>query len=85
MDSLSPALLILQGEKDLPKRLRGPSFLEEYIPIEKELSVLVAQSLKGERRVYPVGEMVFEEKATFVALSLPQPVFPGMLKSASRR
>ncbi len=56
-------VVILQSEKDLPKRLRGPSFLEEYIPIEKELSVLVAQSLKGERQVYPVVEMVFEEKA----------------------
>ncbi|MCX7730086.1 MAG: 5-(carboxyamino)imidazole ribonucleotide synthase [Candidatus Caldatribacterium sp.] len=61
---------ILRSEGDLPKRLQGPSFLEKYVPIAKELSVLVARSTTGEVRTYPVVEMLFEPKAHICDLVL---------------
>lgn len=61
---------ILKGEEDFPKRLQGPSFLERYVPIARELSVLVARSTTGEIRVYPVVEMLFEPKAHICDLVL---------------
>ncbi len=61
---------VLKGEEDFPKRLRGPSFLETYVPIEKELAVLVARSITGEVRVYPVAEMLFEPRAHICDLVL---------------
>ncbi|MBC7218349.1 MAG: 5-(carboxyamino)imidazole ribonucleotide synthase [Candidatus Caldatribacterium sp.] len=63
-------VVVLQSEEDLPKRLQGPSFLETYIPIEKELAVLVARSITGETRVYPVVEMIFEPRAHICDLVL---------------
>ncbi|WP_438318800.1 5-(carboxyamino)imidazole ribonucleotide synthase [Candidatus Caldatribacterium sp. SIUC1] len=61
---------ILRGEEDLPKRLRGPSYLEEYVPVDRELAVLVARSTTGEIRTYPVVEMVFKERAHICDLAL---------------
>jgi len=55
-------VVVLHSENDLPRCLRGSSFLEEYIPIEKELAVLVVQSAQGEQKVYPVVEMIFDER-----------------------
>jgi 5-(carboxyamino)imidazole ribonucleotide synthase len=61
---------VLRGEEDLPKRLQGPSYLEEYVPVARELAVLVARSTTGEIRTYPVVEMIFEERAHICDLVL---------------
>lgn len=63
-------VVVLKSAEDLSKRLKGPSFLEAYVPIEKELAVLVARSSTGEVRVYPVVEMLFEPKAHICDLVL---------------
>ncbi|MEN3186857.1 MAG: 5-(carboxyamino)imidazole ribonucleotide synthase [Atribacterota bacterium] len=54
---------IIQNEKDFVRGLSGPTFFEEYVLIEKELSVLVARSQTGETAFYPVVEMLFEQTA----------------------
>lgn len=63
-------VVVLQSEKDLPQRLKGPSFLEAYVSVEKELAVLVARSITGEVQVYPVIETVFEPQAHICNLAL---------------
>lgn len=50
---------ILSTPDDLVAVLSGESMLEEYVALEKELAVMVARSLSGEVRCYPVVEMQF--------------------------
>jgi len=50
---------ILQTPDDIDSALPGESTLEEYVALEKELAVMVARSLSGEIKCYPVVEMQF--------------------------
>ncbi|NLZ51623.1 MAG: 5-(carboxyamino)imidazole ribonucleotide synthase [Thermoanaerobacteraceae bacterium] len=56
-------VFVIQKPEDIEDALQCESFLEELIPIEKELAVMVAQSIKGEIKCYPVVEMTFDNKA----------------------
>ncbi len=49
---------ILRGAADQP--LTGTTYLEEWVPYEKELGVMVARSADGNTVVYPVVEMLFD-------------------------
>lgn len=57
---------VLRSVSDLPRALPGNpgrregSFLEAWIPFEKELGIMVARSADGQVEVYPVTEMVFD-------------------------
>jgi 5-(carboxyamino)imidazole ribonucleotide synthase len=51
---------ILRTSKDLEDRLPGESFVEDLVPFEKELGVMVARGQSGEVVVYPVVEMAFD-------------------------
>ncbi len=51
--------VILKEESDLSKALPSPSFIEEYLDLEKELGVIVVRSETEEIVVYDVVEMVF--------------------------
>jgi len=57
---------VLRGPEDMSKVLPGPSFLEAYIPFEKELAVVVGRSATGEVATFPVVEMVFHPEANLV-------------------
>lgn len=57
---------VLRSTADIGKALPGPSFLEEYIPFEKELAVVVGRSVSGEMATFPVVEMVFHPEANLV-------------------
>ncbi|GAB4367868.1 MAG: 5-(carboxyamino)imidazole ribonucleotide synthase [Spirochaetales bacterium] len=48
---------ILKAPGDTP--LDTPSIIEEYIPFEKELAVMVARDRRGNVALYPMVEMVF--------------------------
>ena len=48
---------ILKSPSDPPMEI--PSIIEEYVPFEKELAVIVARDRAGNTALYPVVEMVF--------------------------
>jgi 5-(carboxyamino)imidazole ribonucleotide synthase len=50
---------ILRTPDDVDSALPGESMLDEYVALEKELAVMVARSLSGEIKCYPVVEMQF--------------------------
>jgi 5-(carboxyamino)imidazole ribonucleotide synthase len=49
----------INSPEDLKKALPGKSLLEKLVDYQKEISVIVARSSKGEVITYPVVEMVF--------------------------
>jgi len=53
---------MLKTESDLEIAIKAESFIEELIDIDKELAIIVARSIEGEIRCYPVVEMLFDER-----------------------
>jgi 5-(carboxyamino)imidazole ribonucleotide synthase len=58
-----------------------PSVIEELVPIQKELSVIVARNTHGEVAAYPAVEMVFNPRANLVEYL----VCPASLDEAMHR
>ncbi|WP_367884274.1 ATP-grasp domain-containing protein [Thermococcus sp. JCM 11816] len=54
-------VVVIRDEKDLQKALNVPSYVEELVPIEKELSVIVVRN-DDETLAYPTTEMVFNSE-----------------------
>lgn len=56
---------LLKKQKDIEKGLRKLQgkrlYIEKFIPFKKELAVMVARSIKGEIRVYPVVETLHKD------------------------
>ena len=52
---------LIRGTEDLKNTFKAPSILEELIPFEKELSVIVARNESGETAVYQTVECEFNE------------------------
>ncbi|MES2800839.1 MAG: 5-(carboxyamino)imidazole ribonucleotide synthase [Bacteroidota bacterium] len=59
---------ILKKVEDLSKAFDAPSVIEQLIPFEKELSVIVARNERGESVAYPSVECQFNEEANLVEL-----------------
>lgn len=60
-------VLIVRSESDLERLLDGPSVVEQFVEIEKEISVIVAQNAFVKRPVcFPPVEMVFNDEANLV-------------------
>ncbi|MCB0496628.1 MAG: 5-(carboxyamino)imidazole ribonucleotide synthase [Cyclobacteriaceae bacterium] len=57
---------IIITAKDLAKAFDAPGIVEELIPFEKEISVLVARGVQGETKTFPVVEMVFHPEHNLV-------------------
>lgn len=57
---------VIKSEKDVDKILETDSFFEEFVEIEKEISVLVARDIKGNIVSYPVVEMVFDARSNIL-------------------
>jgi 5-(carboxyamino)imidazole ribonucleotide synthase len=55
---------ILNGVVEIP--FEGPSILEEFIPCEKEISIIVARDAVGNTSCFPAVEMEFDPKANLV-------------------
>ncbi len=58
----------LDSISDLAKAFDAPSVLETKVDFEKELSVLIARTAKGEAAIYPVVELEFNPDANLVEL-----------------
>lgn len=56
-------VFVIRTRDDIGRALKGESFLEEFVDIEKELAVMVARTDSGEIKCHPVVEMVFDEAA----------------------
>lgn len=57
---------VVSTENDWSKLFDAPSVLENKIPFQKELSVIVVRNLKGETAVYPSVECEFNPEANLV-------------------
>ncbi len=57
---------ILRTEEDLAKAFDKPGLLEELIPFEKEISVIVARNEAGDIETFPAVEMVFHPEHNLV-------------------
>ena len=57
---------VVRNAQELPKLLDCPSVVEDYIEIEKEISVIVCRNNLGEIKVYDPVEMVFDSNANLV-------------------
>jgi len=69
-------VFVIENEKDIEKRINSPSFLEEFIEIEKELAINIARSTRGEIKCHPVVEMIFDQRANICDMV----VAPGRIK-----
>ena len=50
---------VIRTPDDLSKLLEGPSVVENYVDVQKEISVIVARNRNGEVKSFPVVEMEF--------------------------
>ncbi len=57
---------IVRTENDLKDLPEGECITEELVPFKKELAVIVARSVSGEIKTYPVVEMEFHPEANQV-------------------
>ena len=51
---------IIRDASEIDKGFREAAILEELVNIEKEISVIIAANGKGEFKIYPLVEMVFD-------------------------
>ncbi len=74
---------VIKSPEDLPLLLNGPAITEEAISIQKELSVIVARSTKGETACFPPVEMEFNPAANLVEqLLCPASISPEVATKA---
>ncbi|WP_448374960.1 5-(carboxyamino)imidazole ribonucleotide synthase [Fervidobacterium sp.] len=57
---------VIKHERDLDKFLKTDSYFEELVDIEKELAVLLVRDGSGNIVIYPVVEMVFDERSNIL-------------------
>lgn len=73
----------IQNATDLEKAFDAPSILEEYVPFEKELSIIVARNEKGEIKTFPLVECEFSPTLNLVEfLFSPANVSPAIEEQA---
>ena len=56
----------VKNKHDLTEIFDCPSLIEEMIPIEKELAIIVSRNKKGEIKSFPIVEMEFSDDANLV-------------------
>ncbi|PHJ14597.1 phosphoribosylaminoimidazole carboxylase [Fervidobacterium sp. SC_NGM5_G05] len=59
-------VFLVKEKDDLSKIIKSDSYIEEYVEISKEISVLLARNKNGEIKLYEVVEMIFDEKANIL-------------------
>lgn len=57
---------IIRAAKDIETAFDAPSLLEQMIPFEKEIAVMVARNPSGDVATFPAVEMVFHPTANLV-------------------
>ncbi len=59
-------VIVLKSETDLKNAFKEASILEEHIPFDKEIAVIVARNESGEIKAYPAVECEFNPTANLV-------------------
>ncbi len=75
---------VIKSEEDLSKLFDAPAILEEFVPFEKELSVIVARNATGNTVVYPTVECEFNEANLVAYLFSPADISPEIEIKAQR-
>lgn len=57
---------VIFSKEDIKNAIRAPSYIEEFVRIEKELATIVARNRYGEVAVFPVVEMVFNPRGNIL-------------------
>ncbi|MCX8028987.1 MAG: 5-(carboxyamino)imidazole ribonucleotide synthase [Brevinematales bacterium] len=57
---------VIKSKDDLKNAIKSPSYVEEFVEIDKELATIVARNTKGQVQVFPVVEMVFNPKGNIL-------------------
>ena len=74
---------IIRSKSDLKNLFSEPSIIEELIPFEKELSVIVARNESGQTAVYQTVECQFNEANLVEFLFSPAEIAPEIEKQAT--
>ncbi len=77
-------VFIARSDGDIDRLLEGPSVVEEFVDVKKELSVIVARNKNNETVCFPPVEMVFNSEANLVEYLVcpPRDVPPKVLEEA---
>jgi 5-(carboxyamino)imidazole ribonucleotide synthase len=76
---------IIHSENDLSKLLDGPCLVEDYVPLQGELAVMVARNEQGEVVCYDPVWMDFHADANLLDLLVfPAPVSPQIAAQAEQ-
>ncbi len=59
-------VMAIRTADDLQKAFDVPSVIEEMIDFEKEISVIISRNSHGEKAVFPIVEMEFNQEANLV-------------------
>lgn len=60
----------MSKESDLLKAFTAPSLIEELVPFEKEIAVIVSRNISGQVKTFPTVEMEFHPVANLVELQI---------------
>lgn len=74
---------LIRTENDLENCFAEPSLVEQLVPFEKELSVIVARNERGETVVYPTVECEFNEANLVEYLFSPAEIQPEIEEKAT--
>ena len=75
----------LHSEDDLPQGFDQPGLLEDLVDFEKEISVIVARSLRGEVVTFPAVELVYHPEKNLVEyLFAPAILSPALAQKADQ-
>ena len=74
---------IIRSKSDLKNLFSEPSIIEELIPFDKELSVIVARNESGQTAVYQTVECQFNEANLVEFLFSPAEIAPEIEKQAT--
>lgn len=69
----------IRSEADLSGAFDAPSVVEEWVEVEKELSVILSRHRGGELAVFPLVEMAFNPEANLVEMLFSPASVPGEL------
>ena len=59
-------VVVIKTEEDLKEAINQPSYIEEFVDIEKELAVIVVRDSNKNIKTYPVVDMVFNPKGNLL-------------------
>ena len=74
----------IASAEEIEKGFDQPSVVEQFVDVEKEISMLVARSAVGEMKVYPPVEMMFHPEANLVEFLLSPANIPPAIEDRAK-